>query len=204
MADAEPAHYVRGQYDGYLAIDGVAANSQTETYAALRLEIDNWRWAGVPFLIRTGKQLAMTDTEIRLVFKHPPKLAFIPKAYRRPEPSQIVFRVDPATGIQILLDAHRADQPGPRAIDLDVEFAKEGGEDPTPYEVLLHAALIGDATAFTRQDSVEESWRVLTPLLDAPPPVHPYVKGSWGPAEADRLANGFGGWRGPWLPATQP
>ena len=84
---------------------------------------------------------------------------------------------------------------------LDMEFASEGGEDATPYEVLLHAALIGDATPFTRQDSVEESWRVVAPLLDAPPPVHSYAPGSWGPEEAEQLTNGFGGWRKPWLPS---
>jgi glucose-6-phosphate 1-dehydrogenase len=200
MADADPAHYVRGQYDGYREIDGVADDSQTETYAALRLEVENWRWAGVPFFIRTGKQLAATETELRLVFRHPPKLHFVdPTSGRRPEPSQIIVRIDPHTGIRIILDAQRADRRGPAAIELDMEFAQEGGEGATPYEVLLHAALVGDSTHFTRQDGVEESWRVVQPLLDSPPDVHPYDKGSWGPGEADRLTQGFGGWREPWL-----
>jgi glucose-6-phosphate 1-dehydrogenase len=199
MADADPAHYVRGQYKGYRDIPGVAPDSQTETYAALKLEIDNWRWAGVPFFIRTGKALPVKQTEVRLVFKHPPKLAFIPSASRRPEPSQIVIKIDPGTGIQMILDAQRADRQGASDIHLDMEFADEGGEGATPYEVLLHAALIGDSTAFTRQDSVEESWRVLQPLLDAPPPVIPYAKGTWGPVECDKLMNGYGGWRKPWL-----
>jgi glucose-6-phosphate 1-dehydrogenase len=202
IADADPGRYVRGQYDGYQLVDGVAPGSQTETYAALRLEVDNWRWAGVPFFIRTGKRLATKQTEVRLVFKHPPRLAFIPSTSRRPEPSQIVVKIDPGTGIQLLLDAHRADRRGPGVVHLDMEFANEGGEDATPYEVLLHAALIGDSTPFTRQDSVEESWRVLAPLLDAPPPVHTYAPGSWGPTEADRVTNGFGGWRKPWLNAA--
>jgi glucose-6-phosphate 1-dehydrogenase len=197
--DADPARYVRGQYDGYLSVDGVAPDSQTETYAALRLEVNNWRWAGVPFFIRTGKRMTCKLTEVRLVFNHPPRLAFIPASRRRPEPSQIVIKIDPATGIRLALDAHRADQAGPSEVHLDMEFASEGGEDATPYEVLLHAALIGDATPFTRQDSIEESWRILTPLLDAPPPVLSYSPGSWGPAEAERLTNGFGGWRKPWL-----
>jgi glucose-6-phosphate 1-dehydrogenase len=199
MADADPAHYVRGQYKGYRDIPGVAPDSQTETYAALKLEIDNWRWAGVPFFIRTGKALPVKQTEVRLVFKHPPKLAFIPSTSRRPEPSQIVIKIDPGTGIQMILDAQRADREGASDIHLDMEFADEGGEGATPYEVLLHAALIGDSTAFTRQDSVEESWRVLQPLLDAPPPVIPYAKGTWGPVECDKLMNGYGGWRKPWL-----
>jgi glucose-6-phosphate 1-dehydrogenase len=197
VATADPAHYVRGQYDGYLAIDGVASDSTTETYAALRLEIDNWRWAGVPFFIRTGKRLPVTQTELRLVFRHPPKLGF--KAFdHRPEPNQLVVKLDPSTGIRLVVDAHRADVAGAQEIELDMEFADEGGEGPTPYEVLLHAALIGDSTRFTRQDGVEETWRIMQPLLDQPPPVHPYAPGSWGPAEAEELVAGYG-WRGPWI-----
>ena len=201
MCDAEPEHYVRGQYTGYRDIDGVSTDSDTETYVSLRLAIDSWRWSGVPFFIRTGKRLPVTQTELRLVFRHPPRLPFIPSARRRPEPSQVVFRIDPVTGIRIVLDAQRADTPGASEIDLDMEFAKEGGEGATPYEVLLHAALIGDASHFTRQDSVEQCWRVIQPLLDAPPKAIPYAQGSWGPSEAEKLVSGFGGWRGPWLPS---
>ena len=200
MADAKPAHYVRGQYEGYREIDGVRANSSTETFVALRLDIDSWRWSGVPFFIRTGKRLPLTQTELRLVFRNAPRLAFIASGRRHPEPSQIVFRIDPHSGIRISLDALRADRPGVSEIDLNMEFAKEGGEGATPYEVLLHAALIGDASHFTRQDNVEECWRVLQPLLDAPPKVLPYAQGSWGPEEAAKVIDGFGGWRGPWLP----
>jgi glucose-6-phosphate 1-dehydrogenase len=201
MADADPAHYVRGQYDGYREVEGVAPDSRTETYAALRVEIDNWRWAGVPFFIRTGKQLPVSLTELRLIFKHPPRVHFLSAARRRPNPSQIVFKIDPTTGIRVILDAHRADKSGPAEIELDMEFSEEGGEGATPYEVLLHAALVGDSTYFSRQDSVEETWRIVQPLLDAPPPVIPYAKGSWGPQEADQLVAGFGGWHGPWIPA---
>jgi glucose-6-phosphate 1-dehydrogenase len=199
MADASPAHYVRGQYEDYTAIDGVASDSSTETYAALRLEIDNWRWAGVPFFIRTGKALPVTQTELRLVFKHPPRLGFISSSHRRPQPSQIVVKLDPGTGVRIVLDAQRADKSGPQEIELDMEFAQEGGEGATPYEVLLHATLVGDSTHFTREDSVEECWRIVQPLLDEPPAVLPYAKGSWGPKEGERLTAGFGGWHGPWL-----
>jgi glucose-6-phosphate 1-dehydrogenase len=138
----DPANYVRGQYDGYLSIDGVATDSTTETYAALRLDIDNWRWAGVPFFIRTGKRLPVTQTEVRLVFKHPPRLGFV--AFdRRPEANQLVIKLDPSTGARIVLDAHRADTASAAPILFDVEFAEMGGEGPTPYEVLLHAALVG-------------------------------------------------------------
>ena len=196
---AEPAHYVRGQYDGYLAVDGVAPDSTTETYAALRLEIENWRWAGVPFFIRTGKCLPVTQTEMRLVFKHPPVLGFGMRAGTRPEPNQLVVKLDPSPGIRLIVDAHRADIEGESRVTLDLEFADQGGVGPTPYEVLLHAAMTGDSTRFTRQDGVEECWRVMQPLLDSPPPVEIYAPGSWGPAAADELVAGFGRWHGPWI-----
>ena len=194
---ASPEHYVRGQYDGYRSIDGVAADSTTETYAALRLDIENWRWSGVPFFIRTGKRLPATQTELRLIFKRPPRLGIA--RGRQPDANQLVVKMDPSTGIRLIVDAHRADTGGPAPITLDMEFAEEGGEGPTPYEVLLHAALIGDSKRFTRQDAVEEAWRVMQPLLDAPPPVHAYKPGSWGPAEGDGLLAGFGRWHGPWI-----
>ena len=198
VAQADPAHYVRGQYDGYLKTDGVAPDSTTETYAALRLDIENWRWAGVPFFIRTGKHLAHTQTELRLVFKHPPRLGFNMLG-RDAEPNQVVVKLDPTTGIRLVIEAHRADAPGAEPITLDMEFSRQGGEGPTPYEVLLHAAMIGDSTRFTRQDAVEETWRVMQPLLDAPPPVHPYAQGSWGPEAADELVAGHGRWHEPWV-----
>jgi glucose-6-phosphate 1-dehydrogenase len=200
MDNADPARYVRGQYEGYQKIDGVAPGSTTETFVALRLQVENWRWAGVPFFIRTGKRLPVRQTELRLIFKHPPRVQFIKLGRRRPVPSQIVFKIDPGAGIRMVLDAHRADQDGPTAIELDMEFAQEGGEGATPYEVLLSAALKGDSTYFTRQDMVEETWRIVQPLLEHPPEVHPYAPGSWGPPEADKLVSGFGGWHGPWLP----
>jgi glucose-6-phosphate 1-dehydrogenase len=198
MPPADPKHYVRGQYEGYREIDGVAEGSQTETFAALRLEVDNWRWAGVPFLIRTGKRLPVKDTEIRLVFKRPPSLHFISSGSRKPEPSQIVVRIDPVTGIRFAVDVFRADRDGASELELDLDFERAGVRSPTAYEVLLHAALEGDSSHFTRQDNVEQSWRILQPLLDSPPPVHPYPAGSWGPEEAKTVAAGFGGWRGPW------
>ncbi|MBV8952975.1 MAG: glucose-6-phosphate dehydrogenase [Solirubrobacterales bacterium] len=200
MPDAETTRYVRGQYDGYRDIDGVAPDSNTETYVALRLEVDNWRWSGVPFFLRTGKHLPVRQTELRLLFRHPPRLHFLGTDHRRPEPDQIVVKIDPSTGIRMILDAQRADRPGANEIELDMEFAQEGGEGATPYEVLLHAALVGDSTHFTRQDNVEQSWRIVQPLLDAPPAVQPYAKGSWGPARADDLVAHYGGWHGPWVP----
>jgi glucose-6-phosphate 1-dehydrogenase len=199
MRDAVPAHYVRGQYEGYRDIDGVADDSTTETFAALRLEIDNWRWSGVPFFLRTGKDLPVTQTELRLVFHRAPRLGFHPNVTHLPEPNQLIVKLDPTTGIRLLVHAQRADAPTPEGITLDMEFAQEGGEGPTPYEVLLHAATLGNSVRFTRQDSVEETWRIMQPLLDSPPPVHSYAKGSWGPEAADDLVAERGGWHGPWI-----
>ncbi|MEV6896651.1 glucose-6-phosphate dehydrogenase [Amycolatopsis sp. NPDC051372] len=197
VVEANPAHYVRGQYRGYLDIDGVPRDSATETFAALRLDIENWRWAGVPFFIRTGKRLPVTQTELRLVFKRPPKLGFGLVGHEA-QPNQLVLRLDPSTGVRIQVDAFRADVARIAPIELDMEFADEGGEGPTPYEVLLHAAMIGNSTRFSRQDGVEETWRVMQPLLDAPPPVRAYEPGTWGPGAADEITAGFGGWRTPW------
>ncbi len=198
VLDADPAKYVRGQYDGYLSVPGVAEGSTTETYAALRLDIDNWRWSGVPFLIRTGKCLSLTQTEFRLVFKSPPRLGLQLPFDRAPEADQIVVKLDPTAGIRFRLEARRADAPGPQTVTADVEFSAQGGEGATPYEVLLHAALQGNGTRFTRQDGVEETWRIMQPLLDSPPPVHSYAKGTMGPDAADSLAASYGGWHKPW------
>ena len=129
MADADPKRYVRGQYDGYTEIAGVAKGSTTETYAALRLEIDNWRWAGVPFFIRTGKRLFATETELRLVFKDPPRLGFIEDGQRLPEPSQLIVRLDPDPGIRIVLDAQRADDAERDRARHDIRAGRRGGGD---------------------------------------------------------------------------
>jgi glucose-6-phosphate 1-dehydrogenase len=190
---------VRGQYDGYLDVDGVAPGSTTETYAALRLEIDNWRWSDVPFFIRTGKLLGATETEVRIVFRHPPRLGFH-HTERRPEPNQVVVKLDPWTGIRLQVDAKRNDSTElAEPIELDMVFAEEGGEGPAPYEVLLLAAMRADATRFTRQDGVEEAWRIMAPLIESPPPVHPYEPGTWGPEEADAVVAGHGRWHEPWV-----
>ena len=198
VADADPRRYVRGQFEGYREIPGVAPDSSTETFAALELEIQNWRWAGVPFFIRTGKLLPVTATEVRLIFKPSPKLGFGLRDAQT-EPDQLVIKLDPSTGVRILLNAMRADAPKPRHIELDVEFAAAGGEGPTPYEVLLLAAMQGRRPRFNRQDTVEEAWRIMQPLLDDPPAPHAYAPGTWGPSEADDLVAEHGGWREPWV-----
>jgi glucose-6-phosphate 1-dehydrogenase len=200
MGDADPAEYVRSQYEGYRDVTGVAANSSTETFCALRLEIDNWRWSGVPFLIRAGKALPVTGTEVRVVFKTMPWLGFVPKDAPRPEPNQLVLRISPTPGARLRLQAKAADRFGLRPVELDMTFASNGGEGPTAYEVLLHAAMVGDATHFAREEAVEETWRVVQPLLDAPPPVEVYRQGSWGPTAAEHLVSSVRGWLDPWLP----
>src|SRR5262249_23317158 len=155
------------------SIDGVADDSTTETFAALRLDIENWRWSGVPFFIRAGKRLPTMQTEVRLVFKNPPRLGFGVRG-KDSQPNQLVIRLDPSTGIRFELDARHAHKHEAEPITLEMEFSEEGGEGATPYEVLLHAAIAGNTTRFTRQDGVEEAWRIMQPLLDAPSPVHPY------------------------------
>jgi glucose-6-phosphate 1-dehydrogenase len=197
--DADAAHYVRGQYKGYREIEGVASRSRTETYAALRLEVENWRWAGVPFFIRTGKRLPVTQTEVRLVFRHPPRLGFVSGGHRRPDPDQLVVRLDPQVGIQLMLEGLLADHAGAAPIWLAADLVEEGGVPPTPYELLIAAALDGDAARFTRQDSVEESWRIVAPLLEHPGRVESYAPGSWGPPGAKQLVQGLGRWHDPWV-----
>ncbi|HEY3766972.1 MAG TPA: glucose-6-phosphate dehydrogenase [Gaiellales bacterium] len=197
MPDLDPARMVRGQYDGYLDVKGVAPGSDTETFVALRTEIDNWRWSGVPFYIRAGKALAARATEVRVVFKRPPKLGFMTDGHR-PEPNHYILRIDPNPGTTIQLQSMRSGSPGVETVNLDVEFADDGDATPTAYEELLLAALRGDRTHFTRQDSVEETWRIVQPALDDPPPVKPYQRGTWGPAEAEVIPAGHGGWHEPW------
>ena len=200
MAEADPTHYVRGQYRGYLDVEGVAPGSQTETFSAMRLEIDNWRWSGVPFFIRAGKSLPVTVTEVRVVFNTTPWLGFVPKHAPRPEPNQMVLRIGPRPGARLRMQAKHAEDEALRSVQLDMEFAEFGGEGPTAYEVLLDAALRGDPSHFARQDAVEETWRVVQPLLDSPPPVEVYEPGTWGPESASKLTRDYGGWRDPWLP----
>jgi glucose-6-phosphate 1-dehydrogenase len=201
MLEADPVQYVRGQYEGYLDVPGVAHNSRTETYCALRLYIENWRWSGVPFFIRAGKALPVRVTEVRVIFRRPPWLGFAPNAAARPEPDQLLLRIDPNPGARLALVAQKADGTGLGPVELDVSFASMGGEGPTAYEVLLQAAVAGDSSHFAREDIVEETWRVIQPLLDAPPPVELYKQGTWGPQAAEALVRGHDGWHNPWLSA---
>jgi glucose-6-phosphate 1-dehydrogenase len=196
MPAADPAHYVRGQYGGYQQINGVQQGSQTETFAALRLEIDNWRWAGVPFFIRAGKALPVRATEIRVVFKRPPRLAI---TAHKPDADELILRIDPKPGTDLVIQAKTPGANRTRTVDLSLIFADELGEAPEPYERLLADAMKGDSSQFTRQDDVAETWRIVQPLLDAPPPVESYQPGTWGPPGAEKLLAGHPGWREPWL-----
>jgi glucose-6-phosphate 1-dehydrogenase len=192
----EPEHYVRGQYDGYRSIKGVKPDSQTETFAALRLEIDNWRWSGVPFFLRAGKALPVRATEIRVIFKRPPKLPITQQTH---DADELVLRIDPKPGTDLIIQAKEPGANRTRSVDLSLIFAEELGEAPEPYERLLSDAIRGDSTQFAREDGVEETWRIVQPLIDNPPPVQPYDVGSWGPGDAAKLCAGQPGWREPWL-----
>jgi glucose-6-phosphate 1-dehydrogenase len=199
VRSADPKRYVRGQYDGYLDVDGVASGSTTETFVALELEIDNWRWSGVPFFIRAGKNLPVKETEVRVVFKRPPQLGVGP-AGRRPDPNQMAIRIDPMPGALLRFIAKKAGEEAFEPADLEVLFEKHPGEEPEPYERLLDDAIRGRAQLFTREDAVEETWRIVQPLLDKPGRAHRYEPGTWGPDQAKDLTRGVAQWSDPWLP----
>jgi glucose-6-phosphate 1-dehydrogenase len=168
----------------------------------LRLEVDNWRWAGVPFFIRAGKALAARATEVRVVFKHPPRLPFLDEPHHR-SPNQLVFRIDPDPGIRLLMSSKGKASTASREVHMDLSFAAELGHPTEPYERLLHDALVGDHSLFTREDAVEESWRILQPLVDHPPTPVSYPRGSWGPPGADELLRGHSPWQLPWLSESE-
>jgi glucose-6-phosphate 1-dehydrogenase len=195
---ADPKRYVRGQYDGFLGVENVAPGSSTETFAAVELAIDNWRWSGVPFFIRAGKNLPVKASEVNVVFKRPPRLGV--GRGRLPEPNQMTVRIEPKPGARTRLYAKKAGEEAFEPADLEVLFEKVPGEDPEPYERLLGDALAGRSQLFTREDAVEETWRIVQPLLDDPGPVHPYAPGTWGPKEAENLTRGLCQWYEPWLP----
>jgi glucose-6-phosphate 1-dehydrogenase len=212
---------VRGQYGpgnldgrpvrGYREEEAIDPRSVTEPYVAIRAEVESWRWAGVPFLLRTGKRLAKRVTEIAVQFKLPPL-----RLFRTVEcegdvcnltdarPAVLVFRIQPEEGISISFSAKRPGmQMDLHPVQFDFDYGKAFGRTlPEAYERLLFDALRGDATLFMRSDELEAAWEFITPILKrweaAPPPTFPnYDAGTWGPAEADRLAEDCGGWRRP-------
>ncbi|MGH7642525.1 MAG: glucose-6-phosphate dehydrogenase [Candidatus Dormibacteria bacterium] len=202
IPDADPERCVRGQYQGYRQVLGVAHGSQTETFVALRLGVDNWRWLGVPFFLRAGKALAERVTEVRLVFRHPPRLAFLAGS-AQVEANQIVLRIDPDPGLRISLTSQGSGRRVTQPVHLDLSFAQELGQPLSPYERLLDNAMRGDQRLFTREDSVEETWRIVQPLLNDPPPPHRYAEGSWGPSQTKILVRGHPAWQEPWLGSAE-
>jgi glucose-6-phosphate 1-dehydrogenase len=194
----DPSRYVRGQYEGYREIEGVDPKSTTETFVALRLEIQNWRWSGVPFFIRAGKELPERVTEVRVILQNPPPVGIGDGP--TPDTDEIVVRIDPDPGASIMLEAKEPGKESLRRAHLDLLFQQQFGGQPGPYERLLSDALAGNQQRFARQDSVLDTWRIVQPLLDKPCELETYKKGSWGPEGASNLLHGYGGWRRPWLP----
>jgi glucose-6-phosphate 1-dehydrogenase len=198
IPDADPSRYVRGQYDGYLDVEGVAPKSTTETFVALRLEVQNWRWWGVPFFMRAGKAMAERVTEVRVILKDPPPIGIGGRP--TPESDELIVRIDPDPGTRLLLEAKSPGEDKLRRVHLDLLFQQQFGGQPGPYERLLGDALAGEQQRFARQDSVEETWRIVEPLIEKPCDLETYAKDSWGPEGASNLLHGFGGWRKPWMP----
>jgi glucose-6-phosphate 1-dehydrogenase len=194
MRPLAAADIVRGQFRGYRGEDGVAAGSRVETFAAMRLFIDSWRWAGVPFYIRTGKRMPVTATEILVTLKRPPQAVF--DSPRSGEGDYVRFRLSPDVSISL---GARVKVPGEPMIGEDVELIVRTmtGDDVTPYERLLGDAIRGDAMLFVRQDSVEAAWQVVDPIAGDSTPLREYEPNTWGPADADRIISGDGGWRNP-------
>ena len=185
---------VKGQYDGYLKVAGVAPESHTETYVAVRLGVESWRWAGVPILIRAGKCLAVTATEVSFRFRKPPHDVI--GLETAAEVNRLRFRVWPASQVGLSLVGKR---PGAGWVPQvqELSFEETGTSDMRPYDRLIDAALNGHRWLFARQETVEAAWRVVDPVLGSDIPVHSYAPGSWGPAEADGLLPAGEGWADP-------
>src|SRR5262249_34618086 len=187
MKPLDPGRVIRGQYDGYHAEQGVAPGSDTETFVALEVEIDNWRWAGVPFFLRTGKQLAQGRRVITVAFKEPPLRMFGGDGFG---PNELVFEVAEPGGIGLDFLAKVPGptmQLGPARMRFDYQDSFCAANQLEAYERLIHDAMVGDRTLFTSSQGIERLWEVATPLIESPPPVQPYAAGSWGPACAHDL-----------------
>lgn len=201
MPPLDPSRVVRGQYEGYRDEDGVAPDSDVETFVALRAEIDSWRWADVPFYVRAGKRLAATATEVLVEFKQPPRLFFARSETELPHPNHLLFRLKPGERVSMSLQIK---EPGTelhsRPIDLvyDYDVGRDGPRREA-YARLLEGALDGDQRLFARADGVEEAWRIVDPVLEAPTRLATYPSGSWGPEQSDDLIAPHGGWHPPQL-----
>ena len=188
---------VRGQYDGYRSIKGVSPDSETETYVAVRLHCDTWRWSGVPIVIRAGKDMPLTATEVVVRFKKAPAIRVGNQIARVAGHDDVILRIGAKSGVDVGI---RVKTPGLLAVEpefLSLDFATALGDLPSPYERLLHDAMMGNPALFPRWEAVEATWQVVQPVLDDPPPVIAYEPGTWGPHEADRFVRNSGGWRDP-------
>ena len=193
--DAALDHAVLGQYDGYLNEPGVASSSTSPTYAALRLYVDNWRWNGVPFYLRTGKAMARKASEIIVQFQHPPHVMFSSDAVRELTPNVLAMRIQPNEGVRLQFEVKVPDQGmAVEPVDMDFRYDTAFADQAIPdaYERLLQNALDGDPSLFIRSDHIELAWSIVDPLLAAwethdSPPMNRYDPGSWGPPEADAL-----------------
>ncbi|HEU5329965.1 MAG TPA: glucose-6-phosphate dehydrogenase [Thermomicrobiales bacterium] len=196
-----PTHVVRGQFAGYRDEAGVAPDSRVETFAAVRLHIDNWRWSGVPFYIRAGKNLPVTATEVLVELKSPPANVFHDPHDAHPN----YFRFQLSPHVVVALGA-RTKRPGEQMRGEAGELVAQHypADELEPYERLLGDAMRGDMTLFTREDTIENAWRIVDPVLDQPTPLYQYDPQTWGPSEADTLIAGDGGWHTPTLPPTPP
>ncbi len=194
IAPLDVAHTVRGQYDGYLDVDGVAKDSTTETYTAVRLHVDSWRWQGVPVVIRAGKCMPVTATEVNFRFRQPPHDIFGLQPFHGS--NELTFRIWPESAVTLSVSGKK---PGagfrPQAEEL--VFAQTPGEDMRPYDRLIGAALDGDAWLFALQDTVEAAWRIVEPILGDAAPLYRYAQGTWGPKEADALLGHDEAWHDP-------
>jgi glucose-6-phosphate 1-dehydrogenase len=189
-----PEDTVRGQYEGYHDVDGVDPKSTTETYVAVRLAADNWRWENVPILIRAGKCMPVTATEINIQFRRPPHDVFGIEPFA--VGNSLRFRIWPETAVGLEL-AGKKPGAGMEPQPEQLTFSGQTGADMRPYDRLIGAALDGDRWLFARQDTVEAAWQVVDPVLGDATPVHPYARGSWGPKEADRLLTARDTWYDP-------
>jgi glucose-6-phosphate 1-dehydrogenase len=190
----DPAKIVRGQYRGYMDERGVEPGSDVETFVALELEIDSWRWAGVPWLVRTGKRLPVTATEAVITFAAPPRLLFS-RSGSRPDPNRLRFRLGRDDGVTLQLQTKTpGDDLVSRPVDLEVSYGTLFPHRQEAYQRLLEDAMECDHRRFGRADGVQEQWRIVDRVLKDPPPVELYRPGTWGPPGAERLAAGVGGW----------
>ncbi len=198
VRSVNPSQVVRGQYRGYRDEEGVDRASDVETYVALQLEIDSWRWAGVPWYVRTGKRMPVTATEAVVEFNAPPRLLFTPPGAPAPHPNHLRFRLGKDDGVMLHLHTKApGDELASRPVDLEVSFDEVFGRRQEAYRRLLEDAMQGDARRFGRADALDEQWRIFEPALAAPSAAIPYHAGTWGPSAAEALVAGAGGWHEP-------